>query len=53
MCIKGELDEYTKETICDMSEKVLNSIAEKYKNIKKKVAKVMGGQVLEYEAKQF
>lgn len=51
LCIAGELDEYTKQTICEMSEKVLGNIAEKYENIKKEVRKVMGGQVLEYEAK--
>lgn len=51
MCIKGELDEYTKGTICDMSEKVLNNIAQKYENIKKEVTKIMGGEVLEYPAK--
>lgn len=51
LCIAGELDEYTKQTICEMSEKVLGNIAEKYEKIKKEVRKVMGGQVLEYEAK--
>ncbi|MCM1303865.1 MAG: hypothetical protein NC305_09665 [Lachnospiraceae bacterium] len=51
LCIGGELDEYTRQTICEMSEKVLGNIAWKYENIKKEVGKVMGGQVLEYEAK--
>jgi len=51
LCIVGGLDEYTKRTICEMSEKVLNNIAEKYENIKKEVREVMGGQILEYEAK--
>ena len=51
LCLAEELDEYTKQTICEMSEKVLANIAEKYENIKKEVGKVMGGQVLEYEAK--
>lgn len=51
LCVAGELDEYTKQTICEMSEKVLGNIAEKYENIKKEVREVMGGQVLEYEAK--
>lgn len=35
-----------------MSEKVINNIAKKYVNIKKEVTEVMGGQVLEYEAKR-
>jgi len=51
LCTAGELDGYTKQTICEMSEKVLGNIAGKYENIKKEVGRVMGGQVLEYEAK--
>lgn len=51
LCITGDLDEYTKQTICEMSEKVLGNIAAKYENIRKEVREVMGGQVLEYEAK--
>jgi hypothetical protein len=34
-----------------MTEKVINSIALNFQNIKKEVSEVMGGQVLEYEAK--
>lgn len=34
LCIAGELDEYTKQTICEMSEKVLGNIAENYEKIK-------------------
>jgi hypothetical protein len=34
-----------------MSEKVINSIAFRHEKIKKEVTEVMGGQVLEYEAK--
>lgn len=52
LCSHGEVDEYTRQTICEMSEKVINYIAEKYENIKKEVTKIMGGQVLEYEAKR-
>jgi hypothetical protein len=51
MCLSGELDEYTKCSICEMSEKVINSLAFKHEKIKKEVTEVMGGQVLEYEAK--
>ena len=35
-----------------MSEKVLSSIARNYENIRKGVEAVMGGQVLDYEAKR-
>ena len=47
----GAISEYTKCTIVNMSNKVLEHIARNYDSIKKKVRSVMGGQVLEYEAK--
>lgn len=48
---QGVIDEYTKCTIHDMSNKVLEHIAVKYDSVKKGVQSVMGGKVLEYEAK--
>lgn len=45
------IDEYTKCTIIDMSKKVLEHIAQKYEAVKEGVRSVMGGKVLEYEAK--
>lgn len=45
------IDEYTKCTIVDMSKKVLEHIAQKYEAVKEGVRSVMGGKVLEYEAK--
>lgn len=45
------IDEYTKCTILDMAKKVLENIAKKYKNVEEGVKNVMGGKVLEYEAK--
>jgi len=51
MCMTGIIDEYTKLTICEMSEKVINNLAFKYQNIKKEVTSVMGGKVLEHQAK--
>ncbi|MCM1087704.1 MAG: hypothetical protein NC419_06070 [Muribaculaceae bacterium] len=47
----GKITEYTKCTITDMSNKVVEHIAEKYKNVREGVKSVMGGRVLEYEAK--
>ena len=47
----GEIDERTRHTIIDMSNKVLENIAQKYDNVKKGVHDIMGGQVLEYETK--
>lgn len=48
---QGVIDEYTKCTIHDMSNKVLEHIAVKYDSVKKGVQSVMGGKVLDYEAK--
>ena len=47
----GTISEYTKSTICEMANKVLQNLASKYENIIKEVSDVMGGKVLEYEAK--
>ncbi len=46
-----EISEYTKCTIIDMSGKVLEHIAGKYEAVRRGVKSVMGGKVLEYEAK--
>lgn len=47
----GEINEYTKCMIIDMSNRVLEHIAWKYENVKEEVKSVMGGKVLNYEAK--
>lgn len=47
----GTISEYTRCTIMDMSNKVLEHIALKYNSVKEGVKAVMGGKVLEYEAK--
>lgn len=49
---RGDISEYTRCTLCDMSNKVLEHIAVKYKSVMKGVKSVMGGKVLEYEAKK-
>lgn len=48
---KGTISEYTRCTIIDMSNKVLEHIAKKYHAVREGVKSVMGGKVLEYEAK--
>ncbi|MDO4307195.1 MAG: hypothetical protein Q4C77_10190 [Eubacteriales bacterium] len=48
---EGRLGEYEKCTIIDMCKRVLEKIASKYKRIQRGVREVMGGQILEYEAK--
>ncbi len=45
------ISEYIRCTLIDMSNKVLEHIAAKYKSTKEGVKSVMGGKVLEYEAK--
>ena len=49
---EGRISEYTRCTIVDMSNKVLEHIARHYENVREGVKKVMGGKVLDYEAKR-
>ena len=51
MALAGEISEYEKCTIVDMTRKVVEKITAKYENVRKEVTSVMGGKVLEYEAK--
>lgn len=48
---KGEMTEYERQSIRSMSERVALALAGKYENVRKGVEAVMGGKVLEYEAK--
>ncbi|MDE7308943.1 MAG: hypothetical protein K2N61_09855 [Lachnospiraceae bacterium] len=45
------ISEYTRCTIIDMSNKVLEHIAIKYNSVREGVKAIMGGKILEYEAK--
>ena len=45
------IDAYMKSMIIDMSKKVLEHLAQKYTNVKKEVGDIMGGKILDYEAK--
>ena len=47
----GRITEYTKCTVIDMSNKVLDNIAQKYEKVREGVKGVMGGRILDYEAK--
>ena len=49
---RRQIDEYTKCTILDMSGKVLEHIAANHQKVREGVKSVMGGQVLDYEAKR-
>ncbi|MCD7862703.1 MAG: hypothetical protein LUG61_04115 [Lachnospiraceae bacterium] len=48
---QGLLSAYYKRTLIEMSEKVVDNLAANYENVKEGVKSVMGGKVLEYEAK--
>lgn len=48
---QGVIREYTRCTLIDMSNKVLEHIAEKHNSVREGVKAVMGGKILEYEAK--
>jgi len=48
---QGKISVYTRNTIVEMTHKVLEKLAKKYENVKKGVRSIMGGKVLEYETK--
>ena len=48
---QGQISEYMKCTILDMSNRVLEQIARNYDNVREGVRGIMVGKVLEYEAK--
>lgn len=51
MCDAGMICEYTKCAIIDMSNKVVENLTARYANVREGVKAVMGGKVLDYEAK--
>lgn len=51
LCMEGKITEYVKCTIIEMSKRVIDSIAIHYANVRKGVTSVMGGKILEHEAK--
>lgn len=48
----GKITEFENRTIVELSKKVIDNIARKYKKISRGVDKIMGGQVIETEAKR-
>ena len=48
---RGKLTEYERATLLEMSRKVVESLARRYERVREGVRSVMGGTVLEYEAK--
>lgn len=51
LCQNGEISEYVKCTIIDMTKRVIRHITANYEQVRKGVSKEMGGKVLEHEAK--
>jgi len=51
LCHKGRMDEYTKNTIIELSRMAAEHLTEKYAKVHKEVEQIMGGRILEYEAK--
>lgn len=48
----GIISEYVKGTVMAMSKKVLDALTVKYSKVQEGVGKIMGGQILDYEAKR-
>ena len=48
---EGQIDEYTKASIINLSKKVMNALTRNYRDVRKEVSSIMGGRVLEYDAK--
>ena len=47
----GEIDEFTRRAIIDMAKEVTRHLAEHFTNVKEGVESIMGGKILNYEAK--
>ena len=51
-CVEsGMINEYIKTTVVTMSKKVLDALTVKYSRVQERVGKIMGGKILDYEAK--
>ncbi len=51
MAWRGTITEYICQTILDLSRKVAENLCANYDTLKKEVLDIMGGKILEYEAK--
>lgn len=49
---RGNISEYERNTIIDLSISIVRSIAKKYETIKKEISGYMGGKVLNYPTKE-
>lgn len=48
---RGKIDSFTKQTIVAMSKNVIQSLTRKQKHVKERLGDIMGGKILNYEAK--
>ena len=48
----GKMDEFTKHCLLDMTTKVAKNLTAKHEHVQKGICEVMGGKVLDYEAKR-
>lgn len=51
LLMQGKISVYARHTLMELSNKVLEHIAKKYDKVREGVKAVMGGRILEYEAK--
>lgn len=51
VCEDGTISEYYFQTVMDMAGKVIHSLASKYSKTLERIGDIMGGKILEYEAK--
>ena len=47
----GMIDEYTRRSLIDLSKKVMTALTKNYRVVYREVNRIMGGRVLDYEAK--
>ena len=51
VCVQGMISEYFVKTLLAMSLKVIRNLTKKYTGISERLGEIMGGKILEYEAK--
>ena len=47
----NQISEYEKRTIIEMTQKVIYNLTQKYQRVREELCEIMGGQILDYEAK--
>lgn len=52
LTVSGEIDAFDKRTIIELSDDVIKELTKKYDNVQKKVGDIMGGALIETEARR-